>query len=248
MKKLIITLVVCCLTGGVFMLAGSGAAKAKEAPKNTATLEVTEEALPPFSAVDIEADASDITLTTGDGYALKAQADKLTFAVQGNTLKVKQKIKKGKFPFLKGNNKHERKIQITVPADFNCRDLDLETGAGDITIALPSCREVNIETGAGDINIKGDNFADVDVEVGAGDITLQAALNGESDFKTGAGDINLNINANAQDFYTTAMAGAGKITVNGQHFGKNYRQGNPHLNDEVEAKTGAGDINISFNK
>jgi DUF4097 and DUF4098 domain-containing protein YvlB len=102
-----------------------------------------------------------------------------------NDLKIEQIGNKVVVDF-KGQDSDDFYLEISIPAHLN---LDISTGAGNISVNGNVTGKVDISTGGGNINLKdvGDKLS---VATGGGNVSV-GNINGESEIATGGGNINI---------------------------------------------------------
>lgn len=119
------------------------------------------------------------------------------------------------------------------------KKLDLEVGAGEITVSDIKCKEASFDSGAGEITADGIYCTGkVKVDIGAGDITLTDSAAGGLDVDIGAGDFNFDGEVNGDiDVDTGAGDCEIALTNNEEEFNKKY---------SIDTDTGVGDVKITF--
>lgn len=123
--------------------------------------------------------------------------------------------------------------------------LDLELGAGEVKIdTLIATTAIDIEGGAGKITISGGALHNLDLEMGVGQLNLTTALTGESDFDLGVGESNITVIGSKDDYKLGIEKGIGNITVDGASVSNIKGQGSG--NNRIEISGGIGAINLQF--
>lgn len=157
-------------------------------------------------------------------------------------------------------------ITVYVPDDFNARRIDIDSGAGNVTLEELTTNKLIINAGVGDINgfnisaksveVNGGvgdigftdvNFADVEFESGVGDVKLEGKISGKSNFDCGIGDIEIKIEGFREDYALDIDSGLGRIRVDGKKISSNYRDNNG-ADMILKIDGGIGDVDIDFNK
>ncbi len=125
------------------------------------------------------------------------------------------------------------------------KSLQLHLGAGDVRIeSLNATSEVDIEGGAGKITINGGTLKDLDLEMGVGELNLSAVLLGDSDLTLGVGESNLTLIGSRDDYKVEIEKGIGSITVDGESVTDFGSSGNGQ--NHVQIQGGIGSINLNF--
>ena len=123
--------------------------------------------------------------------------------------------------------------------------MNFELGAGEVKIdTLIATTAVDIEGGAGKITISGGALHNLDLEMGVGQFNLTSALTGECDFDLGVGESNITVIGNKDDYKLDIEKGIGNITVDGASVSNIKGQGNG--NNSIEISGGIGAINLKF--
>lgn len=125
--------------------------------------------------------------------------------------------------------------------------MNFELGAGEVAIdTLVAASDIDINGGAGKITISGGALHNLDLDMGAGQLNLTSALTGESDFDLGVGESNITVIGNKNDYKLDIEKGLGNITVDGTSVSNIKGQGNG--NNDIEISGGIGAINLKFGK
>ena len=125
--------------------------------------------------------------------------------------------------------------------------MNFELGAGEVAIdTLVAASDIDINGGAGKITISGGALHNLDLDMGVGQLNLTSALTGESDFDLGVGESNITVIGNKNDYKLDIEKGLGNITVDGTSVSNIKGQGNG--NNDIEISGGIGAINLKFGK
>ncbi len=123
--------------------------------------------------------------------------------------------------------------------------MNFELGAGEVTIdTLVATSDIDIDGGAGKITVSGGALHNLDLDMGVGQLNLTSALTGDSDFDLGVGESNITIIGNRDDYKLDIEKGIGNITVDGASVSNIKEQGNG--NNSIEVSGGIGAINLKF--
>ena len=122
---------------------------------------------------------------------------------------------------------------------------ELNLGAGDATIeCLNASSKVDIEGGAGLISIHGGSLNNLTLELGVGALNLTAALQGSCDLECGVGESNISLIGGKDDYKIDIKKGLGAITVDGEKVSDFSVGGNSQ--NRIEITGGIGAINLNF--
>lgn len=136
--------------------------------------------------------------------------------------------------------------RLTVD-NLSADTMNFELGAGEVAIdTLVASSDIDINGGAGKITISGGALHNLDLDMGAGQLNLTSALTGESDFDLGVGESNITVIGNKNDYKLDIEKGLGNITVDGTSVSNIKGQGNG--NNDIEISGGIGAINLKFGK
>jgi hypothetical protein len=134
--------------------------------------------------------------------------------------------------------------KLTVDA-LSTSSLELKLGAGDVRFeSLNASAEVDIEGGAGQITIVSGTLNDLSLEMGMGELNLTAAVLGDSDLKFGVGESNLTLIGTKDDYKVDIDKGIGNITVDGKTVTDFGSSGNGQRQIHIEG--GVGAVHIVF--
>ena len=134
--------------------------------------------------------------------------------------------------------------RLTVDS-LSASTMNFELGAGEVSIdTLVATSDIDIDGGAGKITISGGALHNLDLDMGVGQLNLTSALTGESDFDLGVGEANITIIGNRDDYKLNIEKGLGNITVDGTSISNIKGQGNG--NNSIEISGGIGAINLKF--
>ena len=123
--------------------------------------------------------------------------------------------------------------------------MNFELGAGEVRIdTLIASSEVDIEGGAGKITISGGALHDLDLDMGVGQLNLTSALTGKSELNLGVGESNITVIGNKDDHKLDIEKGIGNITVDGKNVSDFGSSGNG--TNSIKVSGGIGAINMKF--
>ncbi len=174
-----------------------------------------------------------------------------------NDLKIEQTGNKIYVEF-KGHDSDDLYFEISIPAYLN---LDISSGAGNISVNGNVAGKVDISTGGGNINLKdvGDKLT---VATGGGNVSI-GNISGESEVSTGGGNISIGDVKNKTEVSTGGgnitignIGGSGEVSTSGGNISVGKVSGSAELSTaggnisldgasgKVETSTAGGNINL----
>ena len=128
---------------------------------------------------------------------------------------------------------------------LSASSVELKLGAGDVRFeSLNASANVDIEGGAGQITIVSGTLNNLSLEMGIGELNLTAAVLGESDLKFGVGESNVTLIGSKDDYKVDIEKGLGNVTVDGENVTGFGSSGNGQNHIEFEGDIGT--INLKF--
>ena len=128
---------------------------------------------------------------------------------------------------------------------LSASSVELKLGAGDVRFeSLNASANVDIEGGAGQITIVSGTLNDLTLEMGMGELDLNVALLGNSDLKFGVGESNLTLIGSKDDYKVDVEKGLGSISVDGKNVSDFGSSGNGQRHIHIEG--GIGAVHIVF--
>lgn len=127
--------------------------------------------------------------------------------------------------------------------DIRVRDFEIDHGAGTLDITNCTFEKAEIDGGVGRTSIEDSTLYDFDLSSGVGEVNIKAQLLGKSKIEGGIGAINLRILGSKENYTVLTEKGIGSVTIDGDS--ASSREGNgPHL---IEVESGVGAVKINFN-
>lgn len=222
--------------------------------------EIISETYDDIDKIDIDLTAAELTIKVGEEFKVETQNMKDNFSskVVNGTLKLEENKK------WFWNDNISGEIVLYVPQNENLRELNIETGAGKITIDGISSEKAEIDHGAGVLEISNSSFQNANIDGGAGKIAInssvlnnlnldtgvgrvdiEAEITGRSEINSGIGEVNINILGNEEEYEIIAEKGLGNLKVKNQEQTANlYHYGSG--NNVIDVEGGIGNININF--
>lgn len=208
----------------------------------------------------LDIDLGAVNLEIRDGEKFSVQKSGLTKEVEikssNNTLRIEEK--KGMTFWTKAGD-----ITITIPKSIEIDSLELDVGAGRVTMDKVTAEKFDFDQGAGTVTISDSNFnradidggagrmvisnstmKDLDLDCGVGSIVFSGKILGRSRIEAGVGSLKLDIDGKREDYTLSLEKGLGSITVNGDATSGKMGNGEHFL----EVDGGVGSININFSR
>lgn len=233
--------------------------KSDDANENEKALPGASKSFSGISELEISLAANHVKIVKGD--SLRVVGDDLDeyfkFEKEGDTLKISSR-KTGKFI---GLGSKPRNLTIYVDS---LDELDIESGAGMVSVDgielnkleaeqgagefklinldLASCE---IDGGAGKITIKDSKIRNLSVESGIGNIEISGDIYGETDIDSGVGNIKLNLTRAKEEYRFEIDKGFGNVRIDNENINNDTNYGNG--TNKIDIDGGVGNIDISFN-
>ena len=208
-----------------------------------------------ISYLDINLTGSNLIIKPGEELSVKANDKTIKISNEGNKLKIVDKNKR-----IIGNKIKD--LIIVIPKDLmfdkvsisagagnvnvngiNSNSLNMELGAGKVTLKNIYSNKTKIETGAGNVDIKDSSLNDLNLELGVGKISISANITGISSIESGIGAFDLKLNGSASMYKFDIEKGIGEIIVNEEKITSNKVIGEGDNSIKIEG--GIGSIKIS---
>ena len=129
-----------------------------------------------IDSLEIDLAAVDLKIQNGDAFAVETDSERIV-----------QKQKNGKLIIEENGKKwfgveHGGSLLITIPEDTTFKGVEIDAGAGNITIDCASLHNLDLDMGVGELNLtaKLTGLCDIDFGVGEADVIL---LGSENDYR-----------------------------------------------------------------
>jgi DUF4097 and DUF4098 domain-containing protein YvlB len=99
----------------------------------------------------------------------------------GQTLKIEFAEDHEKFHLFGNDNSISKDLSIRVPANWNCKNLEIDAAATDVTIIGMEISEMDFDGASGLLNLDNCEIGKLDVDTASGDVEFSGTLN-ELDF------------------------------------------------------------------
>lgn len=210
--------------------------------------------------LDLDINAAEFNIMTGEEFKIEASNinEKCKIKLSENTLKIEDY--KGSWNI---NNSKDAKITLYIPEEtilnkvkidfgagetkidnLNAQNIDLNLGAGKVTINNISSTKTNIDCGAGEVSIKNADVSNMKLNAGVGKISFNGYIRGNSEIECGIGELNLDLKGTIEDYEIETEHGIGEITINGDNIKNDTTTGSGENKIKIEGGIGAIKINI----
>ena len=207
-------------------------------------------------SLDIRISAAEVTVKTGDGFALESNLKNLTVSVNDGVLTVIEENKGARtytnamltlqIPEMVFDSVKLTTGAAKLTADsLAANSLELALGAGDAYFSsLAAYKSIRMEGGAGKITVADGSLANLSLTMGVGKLELTAALPGNSSLEFGVGESILTLLGGKDAYTVETQKGIGNITVDGKTVTDFGSSGNGR--NRVKILGGVGDIRLTF--
>ena len=226
----------------------------KEEKTTVTTYSVSE-----ITELDIEVSTASITVLTGD--TLSIENDRFGFKLNERNGKISLEERGGIYAL-----DRNRRVIITVPADFTFEKVEIETGASDIagdginarklefeigagSIALGSLvatEKANIDCGAGEFIINSGSINNLKFSLGVGTAHISSTLTSDCNFECGVGELILNLPDGKSNYTFNFDTGLGPVKLDSKRVRSGAVVGEGA--NKIYVEGGVGSIDITFNK
>lgn len=208
--------------------------------------------------MEIDISAVELLIKSGDEFKLETDSKGMNYEIKNGKLKVWEKNRKLFSTSLK------EKLTIWIPQNNELKNVEIDSGAGNISIENLVTQNLSLDLGAGNLEIekldvqtnaeidggagkiivKSGNIANLDLDMGVGELDLTAYLNGKNDFDLGVGATKLSLIGKSEDYRIQLDKGLGSAKLSGVSMkdGVVYGDG-VH---SIDINGGVGSIDISF--
>lgn len=220
-------------------------------------------------SLDINNSTGKLMIKIGDTFKVEAKDVSKNFKAEvqsDGTLKISENEKGIHFFWFDfdGFDNPNSKITLYLPEDFVAEEVNIDTGAGNVTIDRLQTDRLIISAGAGNItaqnlgasdfdldggvgNVTLDNvkITDADFECGVGNLSVEGILLGDTRIDCGVGNVNLDLAGNSNEYDLDVDSGVGTIRLNGEKISDNYKI-DQNRENSIRIDGGVGDVRINM--
>ena len=222
----------------------------------TVTHELTD--LESVKNLDISVGAAALEIKNGEVFSVESNHKYLKATVKNGTLLIEDDTPS------RINGADGALIVLTVPEEFTFDRVEIETGAGRLTVQslcaqklrmvlgagesvferLTVTNRAEIQTGVGKCSVLDGAINDLEFDVGLGNVSLTLALTGEGEFDCGIGNAEITLLGGKENYTVSVEKGVGSATVDGKTVANDERIGNGAVSLDIDG--GIGNIKIIF--
>ena len=210
----------------------------------------------------VDFDYGEMTIKTGDVDEIKINAhnviqERFKYNVNGDTMTVK--YDRGFNISFFGGFSPDTKIEIIIPEDMAFEKVEIENGAGKMTLTGITADKLTVENGAGEmivnsttvtgkldidggvgaITVNNTVCGGIEADIGVGQLTFTGEVNGDGKIDSGVGAVYMTLYGNRDDYDFRTDNGIGKITTPGSNSGAKYT---------FKVSSGIGEVQITMEK
>lgn len=211
-----------------------------------------------IDSLSIDLRATEFEIVTGDTLKVDTTNNRISVRQSGKKLIIEEREQK-----LFEDNE-ATKTTVYLPADKEFKELELDTGAGSVTVEKISVEKLELDLGAGEVvinemtvsgsadidggvgrfELRGGSISDLDLDLGVGKTEISASLTGRADIDTGIGNFDLELIGNRDDYKIQANKGLGSFSIDGTSVTDGQTIGNG--TNIIQIDTGIGSANVTF--
>lgn len=213
-----------------------------------------------ITKIDIETSFVDLNIIKSDEFKIELQStgDRVKINSKGNTLEIEEEAKLFRDYSSNGN------VIIYLPSDLNLKLLEIDSGAGKVSLDSITTASLELNQGVGLITIDNSYFDNCsidggvgntiikrtimnsfDLDAGLGKVLIDATLYGKSEINSGVGEIDLTLNKGEELYTIYPEKGVGSIEIKGEKLENNTSYGNGE--NYIYINGGIGSIKVNFN-
>lgn len=198
-----------------------------------------------FSRVTVEAQVLEVNVEVGDDYKFSYDCSRQEFvpefAVEGDTLKIKQNVPK---KFTRNNVKSDRaKVFIVVPnekallsiiatinvgevkiKDLNMEICDVKTDVGNVEIENATMENLDAKSSVGNVELEDTNVQEMTAKCEVGNVEIKGGKIGKMMLETEIGDIRIEKLVDYEKASLDLGTELGSIIIDGQKMAKTYQK------------------------
>lgn len=207
--------------------------------------------------LDIDINSSNLKIKNGNSFYSETNNGDIEYKQDGNKLIIKEKGKKW-FSINKSTD-----LIIYVPEDMVFNNIDIDNGAGKVSIDKIDTEELDLDlgagktvinsinsnktsisTGAGNFIIKSGNLNDLDFDMGVGSVEITSLITGNSKIDTGVGSLKINLIGSLYDYRIKVDKGLGSVHIDNDKVSDGKIIGNGI--NFIDINGGVGSIKVNF--
>lgn len=208
--------------------------------------------------LDIDTGGVEVNIKQGNEFKIETNSKYIKKNIRNNILYITEK----KHNFFR--KKDFGKLNIYIPSTQSFNTVDIDSGAGIITIDylkaeeldfdfgagkvdiryINVSKEASIDTGAGKLSIDDGIINNLDLDLGVGESNITAKIIGDSDISSGVGKVVVNILGVSSDYKLLVDKGIGSFKIDGSDVSDDTVYGNGR--NKIDIDSGVGSVVINF--
>lgn len=210
-----------------------------------------------ITTLNLELKAGEFNVKNGETFLVESNLKHLSVRENNGVLTVQDNASST-------SNFNGAKLTLYIPNNHSFSSVDIDLGAGNLTVEALSSNELDldfgvgnvtfnslniftsaeIEGGAGNVSILGGTLKNLQLEMGTGELNLTSSLQGNTELSFGVGNSNLTVLGNKNDYTLEITKGVGSIKVDGNSISDSGDIGSG--SNIIEITGGVGSITVDF--
>lgn len=210
-----------------------------------------------ITSLNLELKAGEFNIKNGESFLVESNLKHLKVIENNGVLTVRDnanstsKFTGAKFTLYIPANVQFYSVDIDIGAgeltveSLLANEIELDFGAGNVTFNnLNNSSNIDIEGGTGNVSILNGTLKNLQVEMGTGELNLNASLLGNTELEFGVGNSKITVIGNISDYALEISKGVGSIKIDGSSVSNNDVIGNGP--NKIEISGGVGSITVDF--
>lgn len=166
-------------------------------------------------SIEAELGAGEFILRRGETFNITSE--------RGDVSKIRSYVEHGVWK-LEGPNhlvnfsKTLGRVTITVPADFYAESLEIELGAGRMTVQELAAKYASVSVGAGQIEMEDCYLESAELECAMGELLFNGTLLGKGSIDCGMGNVEVHTKGDPSQYGYSVDCGMGNVEIAGQKY------------------------------
>ncbi len=210
-----------------------------------------------ITSINLELKAGEFNVKYGESFLVESNLKHLKVREDNGVLTVQDNASST-------SNFNGAKLTLYIPTNFQLYSVDIDIGAGELTVeslisneidldfgagnvtfnSLYNYSNIEIEGGAGNVSILSGTLNNLQLEMGTGELNLKASLLGNTELEFGVGNSSVTVVGNKNDYTLDITKGVGSIKVDGNSVSNNGYVGSGQ--NKIEITGGVGSITVDF--
>lgn len=207
----------------------------------------------------LDIDVSNVSIDIKNGESFKIETDNNKVDITSNNDKII--IRENSSWLFSNENKN---VVIYIPKDLIFQNVNIENGAGKVSIEELNSKklyldlgagkvtinninislETEIDSGAGEFIINNGTLTNLDLDMGVGKVYIKSLINGDSEIDAGVGETVLDLIGTINNYKIRIDKGIGDTSINGNKISDSKYHGNG--NNVIDIDGGIGKFTVNF--